>query len=163
MNASANFEYIETYKLAGDFDTFFSLSKAALNYVYHSVDLARCYRNIGFYFVEKELYREAIFCYMLSLDFDSESKQAQSELYFINKQCKQNICEPSLIDLNAIGEEYGFRIGPNDDVLGASYGIGKQCLKAKDYSLAKYFLSITYDLSLDVTIKEMIDNIPTAG
>lgn len=75
MSATANFEFIETYKVLGDFETFFSLSKAALNYVFRSADVARCYRNIGFYFVEKELYREATFCYKLSLDFDRESKK----------------------------------------------------------------------------------------
>lgn len=161
-SAEANFEYIETFKVLGDFETFFSLSKDALNYVFRAVDVARCYRNIGFYFVEKGLYREATFCYLLSAEFERESKQVQSELYFISHRCKQDFGDPSMDDLKAIGEEYGFHVGPSDDVIDASYGIGKHCLEAKDYPLAKYFLSITYDLVHDAKIKEMLDGIPNA-
>lgn len=84
-------------------------------------------------------------------------------MYFIGQKCKQDFGDPSRIDLKAIGEKYGFHIGPNEDVLGSSYGIGKQCLEAKDYSSAQYFLSITYDLTYDATIKKMIDSIPNAG
>jgi len=161
ISADARFEYIETYKVAGDFETFFSLSKQALTYVFRPADIARCYRNIGFYFVEKKLYREATFCYLLSADFDRESKQVQSELYFISHNSKQDFGDPSLEDIEAIGKEFDFCIGPNDDVIGASYGIGKQCLEAKNYPLAKYFLGITYNLVQDVEIKDIIDSIPS--
>lgn len=42
-------EYIETYKMTGELEQFFNLTKEAFKIAFRSVDVARCYRNLGFY------------------------------------------------------------------------------------------------------------------
>ena len=49
-------EYMETFKMMGDLDSFFRLTVDAFKIAFRPEHVARCYRNLGFYFVEKELY-----------------------------------------------------------------------------------------------------------
>ena len=53
VNFSITTEYIETYKMTGDLERFFDLTKEAFKIAFRSADVGRCYRNLGFYFVEK--------------------------------------------------------------------------------------------------------------
>ncbi len=153
-------EYIETYKIIGDFEKFFDLTKKAFKIAFRSKDVARCYRNLGFWFVEQKLWSEAVACYHLSTQFEPDSKQAQSELYYIYSSTGQIIREPSWEQLKEIGEAYGFPIGADNDVLSLSFSLGRKALDEGAYDAAGYFLSITYDLTGDEKIAEMINSIP---
>lgn len=153
-------EYIETYKMTGDLEQFIVLTKEAFKIAFRSTDLARCYRNFGYYFVEKKLWSEAIACNLLSLQYDNESKAAQSELYYINSATDGEIAEPSLDQVKEYSEKYGFPMGPDRDILGLSYAYGKHFLEENEPNAARYFLSITYDLTGDSDIKEIIEKLP---
>ena len=73
------FELGEAYKLQKDLDKFYSVSKRALEFAMDKEDIARAYRNIGFYFTEKEMYNEAIALFLLSGEF-VKSDVAANEL-----------------------------------------------------------------------------------
>ncbi|MDO4544957.1 MAG: hypothetical protein Q4C25_02265 [Bacillota bacterium] len=153
-------EYMETYKMMGDFDKFFSITLETFKIAFRSKDVARCYRNLGYYFVEKELYEEATACYLLSMQYDNGSKQPQSELYFINATTKAEIKAPSLEEVKKYAEKYGFPMGPNPEVAGLAFTYGEHCLKEGLSQGARYFLNIFYDLTNDEEIKEMLEKIP---
>ena len=153
-------EYIETYKITGDLEQFFSLTKDAFKIAFRSADVARCYRNLGFYFVEKKLWSEAIACYLLSLQFDHESNQAQSELYYINSSTDGKIPQPSIEQAKAYGEKYGFPIGADDDVLGLAISHGKHFLGQGEIDATKYFLGIAYDLTGSEEILKVLEQLP---
>lgn len=119
---------------------------------------ARCYRNLGFYFVEKQLFSEAIACYLLSLQYEKDSKQAQSELYFINNQAEAPMKQPTLDDAKQYADKYGFPIGADQDILGLSYSYGKHFYDDRQFDAAKYFFDITYGLTEDAEIKKLIDD-----
>lgn len=152
-------EYIETYKMTGDLDQFFYLTKEAFKIAFHSSDVARCYRNLGFYFVEKQLWSEAIACCLLSLQYEHESRQAQSELYYINHATDGSIPEPSMDQMKEYSEKYGFPLGADDDILGISISYGKHYLEQNAPDAARYFLSIAYDLTDNEEIAKMINNL----
>ena len=50
VNARISFEYAETFKIAGDMETFFEESKKIQKIALHSRDVARFLRNVGYYF-----------------------------------------------------------------------------------------------------------------
>lgn len=160
VNFSITTEYIETYKMTGDLERFFDLTKEAFKIAFRSADVGRCYRNLGFYFVEKKLWSEAIACYLLSLQFDSNSKQAQSELYYINSSTKGKIQEPTFDQTKNYGEKYGFPICADGDILGLSFYYGKHFLEQDATDAARYFLAIAYDLSKDEEIAKWIKSLP---
>ena len=146
-------EYIESYKMSGD------LEKEAFKIAFRPTDLAQCYRNLGYYFVEKKLWPEAIACNLLSLEYDKEAKAAQSELYYINNATDGKIPEPSIDQTREYSKKYGFPFGPDRDILGLSYAYGKHFLEEKEPNAARYFLSITYGLTGDPEIKEIIEKL----
>ena len=159
IDTKAYFEYTETYKMTGDFETFFNLTKAAFGISYRATAVARCYRNLGYYFVEKELYPEAVGCYLMSMQFEPDAKQVQSELYYINNKAKRTIPDPSMEELKGFAEKYGFPIQADDDIVGLSYSYGKHFLETNQKDYAKYFLTITYELTDMESVKELLEKL----
>ena len=159
VGAPIHFEYAEIFKMTEDYEEFFRLTVEAFKYAFRSTDIARCYRNLGFYFIEKELYKEAAGCYFMSTFFEPDSKQAMSELYYISTKTNKETVNPSTKDLKKIANKYGFPLGPDDDVVGLSYVNGKHFYEQEEYRLAGYFWSITYDLIKDEEIKKKLDEI----
>ena len=58
-NAKIAFEHAETFKMRGMIDEFARLTKEIFKYAYRPEDLARCYRNMAYYFVEIKEYKVA--------------------------------------------------------------------------------------------------------
>lgn len=153
-------EYIECIKAAGDIEKYFELSRNAFQIAFRPADLARCYRNMGYYFIEKQAWSEAIGCYTLSLQYEPNSKQAGSELYYIQEMTSGLIKRPSFKQMEKYCKKYGFPLGPDKDILGLSVSIGMDAYKENNIDAAQYFLSIAYDLTKDDQIKKIIDSLP---
>ena len=158
-SAKIAFEYMETYKVVGANERFAELTKEAFKYAFRPQDVARCYRNLGYYFIEKELYKEAAGCYLMSLQFDRDNKTAQSELYYIRTKAPKGFKEPTLDELREYGAKYGFPIGADDDVLGIACAYGKHFAENGQVDGAIYCLGIAYGLTGDESIKEAIDQL----
>ena len=109
--------------------------------------------------MEKKQYSEAIAAYLLSTRFERESKQVQSELYYIN-QVAGGVKEPSYEEVKQYSEKYGFPMGADNDILGLSYTYGKHFMEEGQNEAARYFISILYELTQDDEIKKMLDSIP---
>ena len=158
-NAKIAFEYMETFKILGEKEKFAELTKETFKYAFRPDDLARCYRNLGYYFIEKELYKEAAGCYILSLQYDRENKMAQSELYYIQNKAPEKFKEPTLDEMREYGAKYNFPVGADDDILGIAFSYGKQFAEDGKNEAAIYFFEILYGLTDDEEIKEMIDQL----
>ena len=155
------FEYIETFKMTGELDSFFELTKEQFKYAYKPQDVARCYRNLGFYFVEKELFSIAEACYKISLIYESDNKNASSELYYIHSIVPDDYQEIPVDELGAYGDLYGFPIGPNNDVVCLAYQYGKRALEENDVAWAIYFYEIYCGLVEDEKIQQLVDDLKT--
>ena len=154
------FELGETYKHANELDLYFKTIIDAFKYCYEPHSLARAYRNIGYYFIEKELYDEAIAAYFMSYHFE-QSELVQNELMYINKISGKEIVQPSIDDMKKVADKYGFTIGAHEDVLGIAFAIGKDAMGngKSGNETAKYFFSIVYNLTGDDDIKQLIDKL----
>ena len=150
-------EYIETFNMEGRLEEFLAKTVDAFKIAFRSKDLARLYRNLGYYFVEKKMFREATGLYLLSLTFDNESKQAQSELFFISHECGEQPTTPDEDELREIAQKYNFPIGPDKDVLGVACAHGKHFLEQNNYELSEYFLEILADLTKDEEAQTALD------
>ena len=160
-SAQIAFEYAETFKVIGDLESFFEISVNTLKIAYTPESVARCYRNLAFYFVEKELWSEAMACNIMSLQYEPDSKNAMSEMYYIQQKANGLVSEPKGEDFEKYGKKYGFSIGADEDILGIAYSHGKYFLELgeDEFELAKFFFTIFYELTEDEEIKEIIDEI----
>lgn len=160
-SARIAFEYAETFKVVGDLETFFKISVDTFKIAYIPESVARCYRNLAFYFVEKELWSEAMACNIMSLHYEPDSKSAMSEIYYIQQKTNGSVPNPKVEEFDSYGEKYGFPIGADKDIIGIAYSYGKYFLESDEdeQEAAKFFFTIMYDLTKDEEIKEIIDKL----
>lgn len=158
--SSANIilELCETYKHLKQFDLFFETVKDTFKYCYEPHTLARCYRALGWYFTEKELYEDAIAVYVLSLQFEP-SDFVTSEMYYISQKSGKQFEHPDFEETKKVAEKYGIPIGAHEDVLGITYSLGKDAMEKDAKEAAKYFFNFFYQLTGNETVKELIDKL----
>lgn len=151
-------ELAETYKLAGNREKVCEIARAAFKYAFRKNEVAKCYRTLGWYFVEEELYQEAVACYALSSQFE-KSDYVQSELYFISQKTNGKLPKLNFDEITKIAEKYNFPPYVDSDVLNIAFGFGKKCMEEKIYGNARYLFSIVYDLTGDDDVKEILNEI----
>lgn len=159
VSGKIQFEYMETFKAVIDIDKFAELNTKVFQYAYTPEYVARCYRNMGYYFIEKKLYKEATACYLMSLEFDKENKNAHLEIYYIKSKLSQSYEEPTVDEIKNYSEKYGFPIGPHKDIMGLALAYGNHFIEEHIPQAAIYFLKIAYDLTEDEEIEKMISMI----
>ena len=145
--------------MTGEYETFYALTKEAFKMAFRPASVARCYRNLGYYFVEKALYPVAVACYLLSMRFQPESKQVQSELYYINQKADRPIPEPTLEEIEKYAEQYDFPLVADEDIVGLSYTYGKHYYEEHRKDAAQYYLTIAYNLTDMESAKQMLDDL----
>ena len=142
------FEYIETFKAEKQFDKFFELTKEQYKYAYKPHDVARCFRNLGYYYIEIKEFSVAAACYLVSM-FYEQSQFAQSQLYYIEQIAGEDYQKPTAELLEQYEEQYGLPRGAHSDVIGLSYAYGHKALEDGELELAAYFLEIFCGLTDD--------------
>ena len=159
-SARIAFELAETYKLQGYMDCFFQLTLDTFKYAFRPKDVARCFRNLGFYFTEKELWEESVGCFTMSLQFEPDSTMAMSELHYIQHKTGRVVPPPCMEEYIRISEKYGFPVRVHPDVLCLAFAYGNQFEKTGDYEGTRYCWQIAYDLTGAEEIKEKMDQLP---
>lgn len=162
MNVSLAFEYAETYKQQGNMEKFLQTTRKVYEIIYKKTDLARFYRNIGYYFIEKKLWVEAMGVFILSLNFDAKSTAASGEMAYIEEKAGKKIEWPKIEEIKEICQKYDIPFGPNTNVAALAYRYGKALFDEKMSDYAKYFLEIAYSMVPAPEIKKMLDSLGEA-
>ena len=127
----------------------------ALKYSYYPQDIARCYRNLGYYYVEENDMKTAMALYIYSMEFEA-SPLAYTEIKSI--QSKTGNMELSLNECIEIIEGKNIQIGPNPFILEALDEFIKEYDENKLYNQLLYFLELRFDLKNDAeTLRKIND------
>lgn len=127
----------------------------ALKYSYYPQDIARCYRNLGYYYVEENDMKTAMALYIYSMEFEA-SPLAYAEIKSI--QSKTGNMELSLNECIEIIEGKNIQIGPNPFILEALDEFIKEYDENKLYNQLLYFLELRFDLKNDAeTLRKIND------
>lgn len=89
LNLSARFEKCEIAKIQNDMETFKNITLSIYDMIYNDVDLARYYRNLGYYYIEKHDLNLAYALFTASLQFDN-NPNAYGEIAYINGILKRD-------------------------------------------------------------------------
>ena len=161
MNSDYAFEHIETFKARGNLETFRELTLAEMKKIYIARNLARGYRNLGYYYVEKKDYPTAVMLYQMSHLFDNQSeKYVEQELNYISQTSGQKIKFYSPEEIQTAFTKKGIPLGVDPTVLQLIVSFGSWCLENKHISAAKACLQIFYDVTNDEEVKKIIDSLP---
>ena len=162
INAHAILELAEIYKLEGAFDRFLEKTKHCHSIAYTGNILGRCYRNIGYYYIEKQNYDVAIALFYVSLFYDKQDTIAQSQLSYIQLSTKKSISQPSPDEIKKIFNLYNIPFGADKLVLSLAAQLGKKAQEQEQYETARFFFSILYNLTFDDDVIGWIDSLPAS-
>ncbi len=154
--ANIAFEHAETMKMRGRIEDFLDCSKKIYKYAFRPADLARCYRNLSYYFVEKKEFETAVCCLLFSTQFEKHDL-VQSELYYIS-QVSGKMYNPTEEDLNKCFEDNEIPLGPNVEILKIAYGYGRHFYESENMDAAAYFLSIFANFINDEEANKMLED-----
>ena len=159
-SADIAFEHAETYKMQRQFGEFRQRTLDIFRYAFRPEQVARCFRNLGYYYIEEGEWEAAVACYERSLDFDPDSKEAMSELFYIREKSGTDLLHLSEEALGEVGQRFLFPTGPDEDVIGLAYSYAKYFLEQSEIGGARYCLTIVYGLTRDERIRELIEKLP---
>lgn len=150
-------ELSEIYKIHTDtYNKYYMLVSDALKYAYYPQDIARCYRQLGFYYIEENQMEIALALFIYSMEYEL-SPQAYSEINYI--QSKNSELKLNLDECINIIKNKNIQLGVNPFVLDTLYELTDEYENNHLYSQSKYYYEIIYDLTNDENILEKINNI----
>ena len=158
IDFTLNADYIDTFREESDFDAYFKMTVDLFKIAYLPEQMARAYRNLGFYFWVKELYDEANVCFWLSLRYDA-TEEAQSALFELEHENGVAFEEPSDERIAEIAARYEFPIEPDADILDLANRSARFFLERRQYEETLYFLRIDFGLTGSDETKARIDEI----
>ena len=163
VSARIILELSEIYKMhTHSFNKFIIYTSDALKYAYYPQDMARCYRNLGYYYIEENQFDVATALLKYSMEYEM-SIRAYSELQYI--ESKGHDINMTLNKAISILEDKNIQIGVNPFVLKTLEELSKEYEENKLYNQALYFYDLLYGITHDEKtlnkineIKEKVNN-----
>ena len=156
VSARIILELTEIYKVhTYTLNECFIRTSDALKYSYYPQDIARCYRNLGYYYVEENDLKTALALYIYSMEYEA-SPLAYAEIKFI--QSKTGNMELSLNECIDIIEGKNIQVGPNPFILDTLDEFIREYEENKLYNQLLYFLELRFDLKNDVETLSKIND-----
>lgn len=155
MDARIRFEYGEVFKVRHEMESFFEITKETMPFLFRFEDMARCYRNLGFYFIETKKYDVAMALYLLSLHFEY-NEIALSEMEYIKDMCNDVKTDMSTEEILSLIKQEQLYLMPAEHVLNLAYSYGNHMLENDMKDGAKYFFEIVYKATKNKKVEEIL-------
>ncbi|MGI6119306.1 MAG: tetratricopeptide repeat protein [Desulfosporosinus sp.] len=155
VNCRFLLELGDAYRRTGDLDNFYAVALQALDYALEYPQLARCYRDFGYYYIERQEFDSAVVLYWLSTYF-KDDEMARRELGYIREQTGMEPAEPSTAVIEQTCSALGIRIGPNPQVIDTAITLGKLAQQMGKRDLGLYCYQLAYNLTGEESILAMI-------
>lgn len=147
VSARVILELSEIYKMrTPTLNKFVLYTTNALKYAYMPQDIARCYRNLGYYYVEEGQLDVAVALYRYSMVFEM-SINAYSELQYI--ESKGQDINMDLDDAAELIKAKNIQLGVNPFVLKTLHELSGEYEENGLYNQSLYFYNIIYELTHD--------------
>lgn len=154
VNCDVRYEHAEIFKVRNDLEKFFEYTCKALKLAFKVEDLARGYKNLGYYFTAREKYMEAAICYKISIGYDLDIELLDDELQYIEDKSGIVLSEVSVDEVPGIAGKHGFPGLVNEEILDLMLKIGEEAAAEGEYEEALYHFSLLYDLTAGEDVKE---------
>lgn len=159
VSARIILELTEIYKKhTPSFNKFVMYTTEALTYSYYPQDIARCYRNMGYYYIEENQLDIAVSLFRYSMVFEM-NVMAYSELNYIESR-GQDI-DMSLEDSINLLKSKNIQIGPNPFILETLSEFASEYEANNLYNQSIYFYELLLNLTKDEEILEKIKKLET--
>ena len=156
VSARIILELTEIYKVhTYTYNEYFIRTCDALKYAYYPQDIARCYRNLGNYYIEENQMKTAMALFIYSMEFEA-SPLAYREIKDIQSK---NDLELSLEECIEIIDAKNIQLGVNPFVLDCIDEFIREYEENKLDNQLLYFLELKLNITNDEKILEKINDI----
>ena len=155
VDVGPRFELAEVYKLLKNKRMTLETSRETLKCASSPVAIARVYANVGYILTDMGEYDDAVAFYTASLIF-APHPAIQYELRDIANRKGSHIIKPSHEQMVEALKKYDFEFGPNEDVISVAAQLSANYLIEQDIPNALKALKMTYNLTRDEKVKEII-------
>ena len=150
-------ELCEIYKVhTYTFNKYVMHATDALKYAYYPQDVARCYRTLGYYYIEENQLETAFALFTYSMEFEL-SPMAYSEISYIKS--KDSEIDLSLSESMELIENKNMQLGVNPFILKTLDELIDEYESNKLHNQTLYFLKIKYDITKDEKTLKKIETI----
>ncbi|MDO5402327.1 MAG: hypothetical protein Q4F11_02700 [Eubacteriales bacterium] len=146
----------ESYKYTNKIQRYLDTSKMAYRYCCTRATMARYYRNMGYYFLNKYETDLARACYIYS-NIYYHTDNADSELEYLKSALKDETPDFSIRQMQQMFAENDVEPGPDPDTIGIVYRVGELMMEDKELKLAKDCFSIVYDITQEEKLGSLLD------
>ena len=157
----ARLQLLEIDKIEKKFDNYANDIKELFDYAYRRADIAKAYRNMGYYLYEIKDYENAIVSYFLSNIYELTElsmKEAKhiAKVAGINLDSKQWLSEESMAGFY---DTYKVPLLPSENLIRLSGVMAEDAYSKGALNNAFFLYAILYDLTLDEDVANRIREI----
>lgn len=155
LDCGPRFELAEVYKLLKNKRMILETTRATLEVASSPVSIARCYANVGYALTDMGEFDDAVTFLAASLIF-APHPAIPLEMRDIAERKGTPIKQPTQEDINAAMKKYDIQYGPNEDVVSVAAQLSANYLMNEDIPNALKALKMTYNLTHDEDVKNII-------
>ena len=149
------FELAEVYKLLKNKRQMINTTKATLEIASSPFAIARCYANMGYTLVDMGEFDDAVCFYTASVMF-APNPMIPAEMQNIAERTGKPIRHASREQIVETMKKYDIDFGPNEEVISVCAQLSMHYLTENDITNALQALKMTYNLTRDEKIKDII-------
>lgn len=155
VDCGPRFELAEVYKLLKNKRMTLETSRETLKVASSPVAIARIYANVGYILTDMGEFDDAVAFLTASLLF-APHPAIPYELRDIANRKGSHITKPSQEQIMEVMKKYDFEFGPDKDVISVAAQLSANYLIEQDIPNALKALKMTYNLTRDEKVKEVI-------
>lgn len=148
INISAMFEKGTVFRMKGNLDRNRAEIEKTFIFIYNSSYLAKFYRELGWYYVERKIYDLGNALYTYS-NYFYRTNNAENELKYIAQQENREIRYTPIAEINQYLKDYNIPINFNRSIVNCIFDeLQKVKNNNEKRSSARYYSNLMYDMTL---------------
>lgn len=148
INISAMFEKATVFRMKGNLDRNRAEIEKTFIFIYNSSYLAKFYRELGWYYVERKIYDLGNALYTYS-NYFYKTNNAENELKYIAQQENRDVRYTPIAEINQYLKDYNIPINFNRSIVNCIFDeLQKVKNNNEKRSSARYYSNLMYDMTL---------------
>ena len=148
INISAMFEKATVFRMKGNLDRNRAEIEKTFIFIYNSSYLAKLYRELGWYYVERKIYDLGNALYTYS-NYFYKTNNAENELKYIAQQENRDVRYTPIAEINQYLKDYNIPINFNRSIVNCIFDeLQKVKNNNEKRSSARYYSNLMYDMTL---------------
>ena len=166
VNVKAIFGLCELHRIEENWDEFYNLTIQSFKYDYYLVDLSKSFENLSIYYFNEyhisdddENLKLSVYLSRLAQSYDGSNESNENKTAIEFDDNALNEYDQSIEEIKDCLKLKGLPYGPSIEVITICKNLGFQLDEDKKVVPALFYFNIAYDLTGDLAIKDVIDDL----